>query len=133
MDGVKDGNIDISFGVLGLPAASITDLQASTGDVKLLSLSDEAIQYVEENSGYLRYTIPADSYDFLEEDVETVTAYAVLVANTNTVDDELAYELAKVMIEHADENTHAQAEQMTLENALDGFGVTDPPGRETVL
>ncbi|MFS8579425.1 MAG: TAXI family TRAP transporter solute-binding subunit [Novibacillus thermophilus] len=129
MDGVKDGNIDISFGVLGLPAASITDLQASTGDVKLLSLSDEAIQYVEENSGYLRYTIPADSYDFLEEDVETVTAYAVLVANTNTVDDELAYELAKVMIEHADENTHAQAEQMTLENALNGLeGLPIHPG-----
>ena len=121
MDGVKDGNIDISFGVLGLPAAAITDLQASAGDVKMLSLSDEAIQYVEENSGYIRYTIPADSYDFLEEDVETVTAYAILVANTDTVDDELAYELAKVMVEHADENTHAQAEQMTLENALNGL------------
>lgn len=129
MDGVKDGNIDISFGVLGLPAGSINDLQASSGDVKMLSLSDEAVQYVEENSGYMHYMIPADSYEFLEEDVQTVTAYAILVANTDTVDEELAYELARVMIEHADENTHAQAEQMTLENALNGLeGLPIHPG-----
>lgn len=29
-DGVQDGNIDISFGVLGLPAGSIESLQATT-------------------------------------------------------------------------------------------------------
>lgn len=119
-DGIKDGNIDISIGLLGLPAGSVVDLQASTGDVVLLGLSDEAVNYIEENSGYLEYTIPADSYDFLEDDVKTITAYAVLVANTDTVDDDLAYELARTTIEHADENTHAQAEGMTLENALNG-------------
>ncbi|HLT56734.1 MAG TPA: TAXI family TRAP transporter solute-binding subunit, partial [Bacillota bacterium] len=35
-DGVQDGNIDISIGILGLPAGSIESLQASTGDVKML-------------------------------------------------------------------------------------------------
>lgn len=120
-DGVKDGNIDISFGLLGLPAGSIDDLQASVGDVKILEVSDEAVQYVEENSDYRQYTIPAGSYDFLDEDVQTITAYAVLVANTETIDDDLAYELARIMVEHADENTHAQAAHMTLENALSGL------------
>ncbi|MFA1818805.1 TAXI family TRAP transporter solute-binding subunit [Virgibacillus oceani] len=119
-DGVQDGNIDISVGILGVPAGSIESLQASAGDVKMLSLTDEAIEYMEENSGYLRYTIPADAYDFLEEDVETVTAYAILMGNTDTIDEELGYELAKSMVENADENTHAQSEQMTLENALAG-------------
>ena len=28
-DGVQDGNIDVSIGILGLPAASIESLQAS--------------------------------------------------------------------------------------------------------
>lgn len=128
-DLVKDGNIDISIGVLGVPAGSINDLQAAKGNVVMLGLSDEAIAYVEEESGYLEYTIPADSYDFLEEDVKTVTAYAVLVANTDTIDDDLAYELARIMVEHADENTHAQAEGMTLENALNGYeGLPIHPG-----
>lgn len=128
-DGVQDGNIDISIGILGLPAASIESLQASVGDVKMLSLSDEAIKKIEEESGYKRFTIPKDSYEFLTEDVQTVTAYAILMANTDTIDEELGYELAKSMIEHASENTHAQAKQMILENALNGAeGLLIHPG-----
>src|SRR5699024_4027545 len=112
-DGVQDGNIDISVGVLGLPAGSIESLQASTGDVVMLGLTDEAIDEIEANSDYKRYTIPEDSYDFLESDIETVAAYAILMANTDTIDEELGYELARIMVEHADEVTHAQAAEMT--------------------
>ncbi|WP_246880372.1 TAXI family TRAP transporter solute-binding subunit [Sporosarcina sp. 6E9] len=128
-DGVQDGNIDVSIGILGLPAGSIESLQASSKDVKMLSLSDEAIKYIEENSGYRRLTIPKDTYDFLTEDVETVTAYAVLMGNTDTIDDELGYQMAKIMVENASENTHDQAKQMTLENALRGAeGLLIHPG-----
>ncbi len=128
-DGVQDGNIDVSIGILGLPAGSIESLQASVGDVKMLELSDDAISYIEENSEYRRHTIPKDTYDFLDSDIETVTAYAVLMANTDTIDEELGYELAKIMVEHADENTHAQAKQMKLENALNGAeGLPIHPG-----
>ena len=128
-DGVQDGNIDVSIGILGLPAGSIESLQASSKDVKMLGLSDEAIAYIEENSGYRRLTIPKETYDFLTEDVETVTAYAVLMGSTDTIDEELGYLLAKSMIEDAAENTHAQAEQMTLENALRGAeGLLIHPG-----
>lgn len=128
-DGVQDGNIDISIGVLGLPAASIESLQAATGDVKMLGLSDEAIEYIEEHSAYRRLTIPKGTYDFLTEDIETVTAYAILMANTDTIDEELGYDIAKSMIEHASENTHAQAKHMILENALRGAeGLKIHPG-----
>lgn len=128
-DGVQDGNIDVSIGILGLPAASIESLQASTGDVVMLGLSDEAIAHIEENSGYRRLTIPKETYDFMTEDIETVTAYAVLMGNTDTIDEELGYLLAKSMIENASENTHAQAVQMTLENALRGSeGLLMHPG-----
>ena len=128
-DGVQDGNIDISIGILGLPAASIESLQASAGDVVMLGLTDAAIKYIEENSGYRRLTIPKETYDFMTEDVETVTAYAILLGNTDTIDDELGYLLAKSMIENAGENTHAQAKQMTIENALRGAeGLLMHPG-----
>ncbi|MCM3357493.1 MULTISPECIES: TAXI family TRAP transporter solute-binding subunit [unclassified Psychrobacillus] len=128
-DGVQDGNIDISIGILGLPAASIESLQNSAGDVVMMSLSDDAISYIEENSGYRRHTIPKDTYDFLDSDVETVTAYAILMGSTDTIDEELGYELTKIMIENANENTHAQAKQMILENALNGAeGLPIHPG-----
>ena len=119
-DGIQDGNIEMLLGILGLPAGSIESLQASVDDVKMLGFSDDAIDYLEEHSGYERYTIPKDTYDFLDEDVDTVAAYALMVANTDTVSEEVGYELAKIMIENSDENTHAQAAQMTLDNALNG-------------
>jgi len=128
-DGVQDGNIDISIGVLGLPAGSIESLQASSGDVVMLEIEEDALAEIEEISGYQSYTIPADSYDFLESDVQTVAAYAILMGNTDTIDEELGYELAKLMVENADEITHAQAAQMTLENALNGAeGLPIHPG-----
>lgn len=128
-DGIQDGNIDISIGILGLPAASIESLQASSGDVVMISLTDDAIKHIEANSGYRSYTIPKDTYDFLDSDVQTVTAYAILMASTDTIDEELGYNLTKMMIEKASENTHAQAKQTTLENALLGSeGLPIHPG-----
>ena len=52
---------------LDFQPASIESLQASAGDVKMLGLSDEAIAYIEENSGYRRFTIPKETYDFLRK------------------------------------------------------------------
>ncbi|MFD1778707.1 TAXI family TRAP transporter solute-binding subunit [Fredinandcohnia salidurans] len=119
---LQDGTIDASFGLLGLPDAGIDELQASVGDVKFLEVTGDELTTVEETSGYTGYTIKAGSYEWLKEDANVVSAYAVLVANTDTVNDELAYQLAKVMLEKASENTHAQAAHMTKENALSGLG-----------
>ena len=128
-DLVQDGNIDISVGVLGLPAGSIESLQASTGDVVMLDISTDVIGDIEEQSKYEHYVIPKDSYDFLDSDVDTIAAYAVLMGNTDTIDEELGYELAKIMVENVDEITHAQSEEMTLENALNGAeGIPIHPG-----
>lgn len=128
-DLVQDGNIDISVGVLGLPAGSIESLEAATGDVVMLDLSNEAIDEIEANTEYEHYVIPEDSYDFLESDIDTIAAYAIMMGNTDTIDEELGYELAKMMVENADEVTHAQAEGMTLENALNGAeGLPIHPG-----
>lgn len=119
---LQDGTIDASFGLLGLPDAGIDELQASVGDVKFLEITGDALAYVEENTGYAGYTIKAGSYEWLENDVGTVSAFAILVANTDTVSDDIAYQLAKVMVEKSNENTHVQAQHMTLENALNGLG-----------
>ncbi|QGT99457.1 TRAP transporter solute receptor, TAXI family precursor [Candidatus Syntrophocurvum alkaliphilum] len=130
-DRLQDGTIDASFGLLGLPNGTIEQLQASVGDVQFINISTEGLQYVEENSDYGELTIAGGTYDWIEEDVITISAFAVLVANTDTVDDELAYELARVMVENADENTHPQSAHMTLENALLGSeGLPMHPGAE---
>lgn len=128
-DLVQDGNVDISFGILGVPAGSIESLHASTGDVVMLGLSDDVIAQAEETSGYQRYEISKDAYGFLDEDVPTIAAFAVMVANTDTIDEELGYQLAKSMVENSNEITHAQGVQLTLDNALNGLdGIPIHPG-----
>src|SRR5699024_460664 len=108
---------------------NIESLQASSGDVVMLDISDEAIEKIESASDYKQFTIPKDSYDFLEEDIQTVAAYAVMVGNTDTIDEELGYELARIMVENADEVTHEQGKMLTLENALNGAeGLPIHPG-----
>jgi uncharacterized protein len=119
---LQDGTIDAWFGLLGLPDAGIDELQASVKDAKFLEITGEQLAYVEKNSGYTPYTIKSGSYEWLNKDVSTVSAFAILVANTDTVDEDLAYQLTKVMIEKANENTHQQAKHMTKENALNGRG-----------
>ncbi len=128
-DLVQDGNIDISFGILGVPAGSIESLNASTGDVIMLGLTDEVIAKAEEANGYQSYTIPSDAYAFLDADVPTIAAFAIMVANNDTIDEELGYQLAKVMVENSKEITHAQGVQLSLENALNGAaGLPIHPG-----
>lgn len=120
LDGVQDGNIDISMGIMGLPAGSIESLQASSGDVVMLSLSDEVVDKIEKNSDYRRFIISKDSYKFLDKDVQTIAAFAVMMGNTNTINEEMGYQLAKVMYDQADQITHSQAKFLTLEHALNG-------------
>jgi uncharacterized protein len=127
---IQDGQLDASFGLLGLPAGGIEELAATT-DVSLVSITDEAVDYVEENSGYEAFDIPGDSYDFLEEDVTAITAYAVMVGSTDSIDEELGYQITKAMFEYTDEISHPQGDQMTKEDALLGSdGLPMHPGAE---
>lgn len=119
---LQDGTIDASFGLLGLPDAGIDELQAAVKDVKFLQVDEDKLQYIEDNSGYSAFSIPGGSYEWQTEEIAAVSAFAVLVANTDSVSDDLAYELAKAMLENVEENTHPQSKHMTKENALNGLG-----------
>src|SRR5699024_12532450 len=60
-DEVQDGNIDISVGVLGMPAGNIENVQASTGDARLVGLSDDVIEAVGQDTGYEAFRITGES------------------------------------------------------------------------
>ncbi|PYZ93949.1 TRAP transporter substrate-binding protein [Salipaludibacillus keqinensis] len=127
---IQDGNLDASFGLLGLPAGSIEELAVSR-DIRLLPVSDEGLQHVEDNSGYEALTIPADSYDFLEEDIQAITAYAILVGSTDSIDEDLGYEITKALYENSGDISHPQGEFITGENAMNGSdGLPMHPGAE---
>ncbi|MCR6111436.1 TAXI family TRAP transporter solute-binding subunit [Bacillus sp. A301a_S52] len=127
---IQDGSLDASFGLLGLPDGSIEEI-ALQRDVKLIPLSEEGISYIEENSGYEAFTIPSDSYDFLEEDIQAITAYAVLVGSLDSIDEDLGYEITKALFENSGDISHSQGDHLTKENALNGSeGLPLHPGTE---
>lgn len=120
LEGLEQGHIDIAMGFFGLPSRNIDSLQAATGDLTLLSLSDAVLDDIERHTGYRRFTIPKASYPFLKQDVQTLKASALLMANTDTISDELAYQLAKIMYEQGQTIGHSQAHFLTLNYALEG-------------
>src|SRR5690625_3763797 len=76
-DLVQDGNIDISFGILGVPAGSIESLHASTGDVGMLGLSDEVIAASEEGRGFLRSDISKAVNTVMFADIHSIATIVV--------------------------------------------------------
>lgn len=119
---LQDGNLDASIEVVGVPSASISQLQATTGEVRLIPLSSEAQQQIEQESGYRAYEIPADSYEFLDGPLPSVSAFATMFGSTTQISPDLGYEITKTMYEQADQLTLAQKQFIKVESALEGRG-----------
>ncbi|WP_018921542.1 TAXI family TRAP transporter solute-binding subunit [Salsuginibacillus kocurii] len=119
-DRMQDGNLDASFGLLGLPDSGIGDELANQRDITLLEVEGEALEEIEETSGYEQMTITEDDYDFLDGEVSTITAYAVLVGSTDLIDEDMGYEITKGLYENVDDVTHTQGEHLTLEDVMNG-------------
>ncbi|GAA3279957.1 TAXI family TRAP transporter solute-binding subunit [Nesterenkonia halobia] len=127
---LADGQIDATIFVVGTPVAGLTQLAAST-DVELLPVEDEQAETISENSGAEAYDISADSYDFLDEDVQTVSVFASLVASTSQVSEDVAYEMTQAIFENSDDITLEVGDSINQDEALVGVGdVPLHPGAE---
>ena len=129
-DMLADKQIDATIFVVGTPVAGLTQLAATT-DVKLLKLSSDTTSAIEDATGAESYDIPADAYDFLDEDVPTVSVFASLVASTDQVSEDTAYGLTKALFEHTDDVTLDVGKLITKDTAMLGIGdVALHPGAE---
>ena len=119
LDLLKDGNIDASIFVVGTPTGSLGNL-AATNDVELVSLDQDKADEIESNTRFDAYDIEADSYDFLKDDVTTVSVAATLVASTDQVSPDLAYKITKSTFENSDKITLPQGDLISEDYALTG-------------
>ncbi|OLT27490.1 immunogenic protein [Nocardiopsis sp. CNR-923] len=116
-----DGQVDAAFGILSVPAAGIVEVSASN-DVRLLPLEgEEAETLMAEDPSYSPLTIEGGTYNGQDEDVVTLTQWATLYT-TSALDEQLAYDLVRVMYEDAGDIGHDVGGQVLLETALDGLG-----------
>ncbi len=127
---LADGQIDASMFVVGVPVASLTQL-AETTDVSLLSLEDSDAEEIAEGAHYEAYTIESDAYGFLEEDVTTLSVFAALVASTDEVSEDLAYDITAALFDNIDQITVDQGASIDIEEAFNGLGdIPLHPGAE---
>ena len=117
---MRQGTVDVLFIVAGVPTPKIQDVAAQV-EVNLVEVPDDAYQkLVEAGLGnlYLRYTIPAGSYDFQDRDIKTITVVALLVADKDVPED-VIYEFLQTMFDNLDEvkQAHARAQDISLERA----------------
>ncbi|MDN6400005.1 MAG: TRAP transporter substrate-binding protein, partial [Brachybacterium sp.] len=68
------------------------------------------------------YTIKPDAYDFLEEEVVTLSVAAALIASMDQVSPEIGYEITKATFEQAESITLPQGGLINHDFALTGQG-----------
>ncbi|MPZ60830.1 MAG: TAXI family TRAP transporter solute-binding subunit [Propionibacteriales bacterium] len=128
---LQDGNADASIEILGVPAASLEELEAAAGGVRLLPIEGDALDEIVAEGVFETYEIQTDSYSFLDEPVSTVTVFACMLASTSQVSEDLGYEITRVIYEHAEELTLPQKNLINIDDALLGQGdVPLHPGAE---
>ncbi len=91
---LKDGHIVAFAGGSAIPMPAVAEL-ASRGRVRLLDISDSALENLrKEHPPYIRWIIPAGTYDGVDYDVRTMGTPSVLAVDEN-VSDDMVYTIVK--------------------------------------
>ena len=119
---LKDGTVDAAFVTAGYPTASVQDI-ASQNKIRILPIGDEQVKKLAEKYPFYSKTIvPAGTYQGFDEDVETVSVMAILVAN-DKIDAALGEKLTKAIFDNVDKiaAAHSAAKAITKESALEAM------------
>ncbi len=121
VNALKDRKIDAFFWVGGIPTAGVTDLAATPGvKIKLIDTADLVdVMNKKYDNLYSKGVIKAGSYPGQTADNAVAVVQNILVVS-ETMADDLAYDIAKTLIEKRPEliAVHREAESMTLENQI---------------
>ncbi len=119
---LKDNTVDAAFVTAGYPTASVQDI-ASQNKIRILPVGDEQIKKLNEKYPfYTKTTVPASTYQGFDEDVQTVSVMAILVAN-DKIDAALGEKLTKAVFDNLDKiaAAHSAAKSINKATALEGL------------
>lgn len=109
---MMDGQLDNIGFAAGIPIASVTELETQM-DINIYGIDgEERDKVIEELPYFTEYVIPEDTYDQLDEDIETIAQYNFGVVSKNA-DDDFVYDLVKAYHENIDDmiDTHNSLEE----------------------
>ena len=131
-DALKDRKIDAFFWTGGIPTAAVLDLSHTSGITIRLLANDSVVESLQEKYGkalYVRGVVPKSVYPGLDGDVGVISVGNLLVAHAD-LDENLVYEITKVLFEHSPELVaiHPEAKNLTLETAAKDSPAPFHPG-----
>lgn len=118
LDKLKDGDLDATFWVAGVPTAGLINA-ASTTSLRFVEASDAVLTKVaNENPYYSKYTIPANTYKGQTAPVQTLKIMTELFVNSKVPDD-VVYEFVKLALELQPQyvSSHVVIQEITPQNA----------------
>ncbi|MFN3658837.1 MAG: TAXI family TRAP transporter solute-binding subunit [Pseudolabrys sp.] len=95
---LKDGKTDLVLNMLAFPSAQVKNM-ARDVDMRLIGLDRAVIDKLSKDVGTKPVTVPAETYPFAKQAVETVTGMVVLVASDKMSEEEAAT-IAKGLVDH---------------------------------
>lgn len=116
----QNRSIDAFFIVSGFPNASIVDV-AMKREISLITFAPDEMKALQEKYAFfVTDTIPAGTYQGVDEDVTVPAISAVLIASNNLSED-LVYEITKALFENKDELTNVKKAYISAESAVLGI------------
>jgi len=120
-DQIRDGDVDASFVVGGWPVGAVEDL-ATTSEIDILQLSDDEREAAKEDASWFADdTIPAGTYEGIDEDVDTVSVQA-MIATHEGMDADTVETVTSAIFDNLDELT-IKTDFISRETALDGMSI----------
>ena len=128
---LKDGKVDAFFWSGGLPTAAVQDLSHSSGITIRMIPTGELVPALQREHGplYFLLEVPATAYPGLTQPVPVVGVANVLVVS-RTMDEQLAYDITRVLFEKQHELAaiHPEARSLSIQTAMTGSPAEFHPG-----
>ena len=125
-DQIRDGDVDAAFVVGGWRVGAVEEL-AQTTDIDLLELSGSTLDDVlDAAEWFAEDTVPAGTYDGVDDDVTTVSVQAMIATHENYSEDAVEDVLAAIF-DHTDQLTH-KTDFISRDTAQDGMPIELHPG-----
>ncbi len=120
-DQIRDGDVDAAFVVGGWPVGAVEEL-ATTTDIEILNLDADAREAARADASWFADdTIPAGTYEGIDEDVDTVSVQAMIATR-----EEYSADIVESVTETIFENTDSlsiKTDFISADTAQDGMSI----------
>ena len=118
---IQDGDVDAAFVVGGWAVGAVEEL-AQSADMDILSMSDEERQAAKDDASWFADdTIPAGTYEGIDEDVQTVSVQA-MIATREEYDAEIVENVTAAIFDNVD-SLSTKDDFISADTAQDGMSI----------